>query len=270
MIKLAFENLLNQALVYNRNPQDPTEPPRDFTPLKFTHVLVETNGAQLLYNEKTQKLYADLRQTERDHCYHHLPFSLSVVEVARHPIDSLHQWMISPEHYAVRLEYQGPKVPVRVMEFIEYLKKRTVPQTTNPHVIKPEDMGLVSKSLTHNLKLIISCDPESDKRVLAVYDNFEVREVLYDAFDQKYKIDNDNEALVYAGPDAEQHYQQLVKELSRRPHRVYSRATFAPPSMHADDSDFSPTVGLRSEDVFNEIRETLDAEDSQNKDQPTT
>ncbi len=228
MLKLAFETLLNQAFVYNRNPHDPSEPPRDFTPLKFTHVLIETNGAQLLYNEKTHVVYSDIRQTERDHCHPHLPFSLSVVEVARQPIDSLHQWMMSPEHYAVRLDYSGPKVPVRVMEFIEYLKKRTVPQTTNPHDIKPEHVGPATNSLTHNLKLIISCDHESDKRVLAVFENYEVREVTYDAFDQKYKIGDANRVLVCSGPDAEQQYQRLVKELSRRPHRIYGRDQFAP------------------------------------------
>lgn len=237
MIKLAFENLLNQAFVYNRNPHDPSEPPRDFTPLKFTHVLIETNGAQLLYNEKTHMVYSDIRQTERDHCYPHLPFSLSVVEVARHSIDSLHRWMMGPENYAVRLEYRGPKVPVRVLEFIEYLKNRAVPQTTNPPEIKPEDMGLVSSSLTQNLKLIVSFEYDNDCRVLAVFENYEVREVLYDALDQKYKIDNDNGVLVCAGPDAEQHYQQLIKGLASRPHRIYSRNTFAPQVGNVDPEE---------------------------------
>lgn len=126
--------------------------------------------------------------------------------------------MINLEHYAVRLNYRGPRIVVKVQQFIDYLMKE-----------KPEQLGSPDHSpMAKNIKLLISCDHESDRRVLVVYDNYEVREVLYNPFNGGYEIDFENEALVYAGPDAEHHYQQLTKTIARRPHRIYGRDQFAP------------------------------------------
>lgn len=230
MINLALQTLFSQALVYCRDPQDPSSLIRDLTPLKFTHLLIETNGTELLYDENTHTVYTDLQRVDIDARFPELPFSLSVTEASRRSIGSLHNWMINLEHYAVRLNYRGPRIVVKVQQFIDYLlKEKSASTTPNPHVVKPEQLGSPDQSpMAKNIKLLISCDHESDRRVLVVYDNYEVREVLYNPFTGGYEIDFENEALVYAGPDAEHHYQQLTKTIARRPHRIYGRDQFAP------------------------------------------
>lgn len=240
MIKLALETLFSQALVYDRNPHDPSGPIHDLTPLKFTHLLIETNGTELLYDEKTHTVYTDIQRVDFDARYPELPFSLTVTEASRRSIDSLHNWMTNLEHYAVRLDYCGPRIIVKVQRFIDYLLKvRSASITPNPHVVKPEQLGSPDHSpMAKNIKLLISCDHESDRRVLVVYDNYEVREVLYNPFTGGYEIDFENEALVYAGPDAEHHYQQLTKTIARRPHRIYGRDTFAPQVTQSNPSDY--------------------------------
>lgn len=228
MLKLAFETLLNESFVYERNPNDSYDTMSESKPLKFTHLLIQTNGAQMFYNEHTSKVYTDLTTSHGRLYRTPLDRDYSVVEVSRSQIGFLQEWMTSVEHYAVRLEYRGPKLPVRVHDYVDHLLN----STSRLHTNRSSTGYLVAEAageVPDNLNLLISCEHDRDGRVLAVFNNYEVREVLYNPFEGKYEFDMVNKPLVQPGPDAEIHYQQIIKELARRNCRLYTRKEFTRP-----------------------------------------
>jgi len=219
MIKVALEALLNQAFVYNRNPHDPSDFIPEHKPLKFTHLLVETNGAQMLYNEETGDVHTDIRRLEIDPKYPHLPFSYSVTQLPRRPISSLQTWMVNLEHYAVRLDYKGPSVPLKVDTLIEHLKK--------------------DRSLTETLEVVISTDTPDGEKLFVTYKNYSVNEVRYDPFTDQ--IDLEGRVVIEANADAELNYQRFAKHLAKQQHRMFGRSYFVPQVTQSNPSDYIQT-----------------------------
>jgi len=219
MIKLALETLFSQALVYDRNPHDPREISADRKPLKFTHCLVDEDGAEMLYNEKTGTLHCELLRSDIDPRYPELSHSFSVVPVVRGNVlaRGLHGWLFNQGARAFRLDYSVPRVQFYFNDLLEEIKK--------------------DRSMVEGVKLIVRAG-EKAEQVFYVYENYEVREVLYNPVTDEFAPNMEGEAVVFAGPDAEQNYTRFAQKLSKGRLNFYGRDTFAPQVASADTADY--------------------------------
>lgn len=218
MIKLALETLFSQALVYDRNPHDPREISADRKPLKFTHCLVDSFGTEMLYDEKSGELYGELLKADFDPLYSEREVSYSVIHYSRGNLkpNGLHGWLFANGNHAVRLDYQAPRVRLNFPGLLKAIEK--------------------DRSMVEGVKLIARVGQQNE-RIYYVYENYEVREVIYNPFTDEFMPDMDNEPKVYAGPDGERNYSHWVKSLPQTV-QVCGRDTFAPQVTATDPADY--------------------------------